>query len=183
MSLVTVPRFRTSRFRAVVAALLLGVAVPALAAPTEFVIEVELPRIPVAEFHKPYVAGWIEDANGQAVGPLLVWYDVRKKEAGGKKWLPDMRTWWRRGGRTMTMPANGISGATRAPGRNTLAIPAASSPFARMQAGQYSFVMEAAREGGGREVVRAPFNWRPGGSVTASAVGTGELRTIRLTSR
>lgn len=171
------------RFRTIIAALLLGSAVPAIAAPKEFVVEVELPRIPVAEYHKSYVAGWIEDTNGKSVAPMLVWYDVKKREAGGKKWLPDLKTWWRRGGRSMTMPANGVSGATRAPGRNILAIPAAATPLARLPAGQYNFVIEAAREGGGREVVKAPFNWKPGGVVKASATGTGELRTIRLTSR
>lgn len=174
---------KTRRYRAILVALLLGTAAPAVAAPKEFVVEVELPRISVAEYHKPYVAGWIEDANGKAVAPLLVWYDVKKKDAGGKKWLPDLKTWWRRAGRTMTIPANGITGATRAPGRNVLAIPAASNALTRLPAGQYSFVIEAAREGGGREVVKAPFKWKPGGTIKAGATGTGELRTIRLTLR
>ncbi|MFZ5700747.1 MAG: DUF2271 domain-containing protein [Pseudomonadota bacterium] len=177
------PRSRSRHFKAVIASLLLASSMPALAAPREFVVEIELPRIPVAEYHRPYVAGWIEDAQGRAVVPLLVWYDVKKREDGGKRWLPEMRTWWRRAGRAMTLPANGVTGATRAPGRNVIALPANGSPLSRLPAGHYSFAVEAAREAGGREVVRAPFNWRPGGSVNASAVGTGELRTIRIVSR
>lgn len=174
---------KTNRVKLALAALLLaGVSAPAIAAPREFVVEVELPRIAVAEYHKPYVVGWIEDASGRAVAPLLVWYD-EKKDGAGKKWLPDVRTWWRRGGRDLALPANGISGATRAPGRNSLTLPAAASPISRLPAGQYNLVVEAAREGGGREVVRAPFNWRPGGSIAATASGTGELRTVRLTAR
>jgi len=171
------------RLKIALAALLLGASVPALAAPHEFAVEIELPRIAVAEYHRPYVAGWIEDASGKTVGHLLVWYDVKKKDAGGKKWLPDMKTWWRRGGRSLAVPANGITGATRAPGRNGAAVPAETSPFARMPAGQYAFLAEAAREGGGREVVKAPFAWKPGGTVSASASGTGELGTIKLVSR
>lgn len=79
------------RFRTIIAALLLGSAVPAIAAPKEFVVEVELPRIPVAEYHKPYVAGWIEDANGKSVAPMLVWYDVKKREAGAKNGCPILK--------------------------------------------------------------------------------------------
>lgn len=174
----------TPRFcRTALAALLMGVSAPALAAPREFVVEIELPRIPVAEYHRPYVAGWVEDANGKTVSQLLVWYDQKKREDGGKKWLPDMKTWWRKGGRSLKLPADGISGATRAPGRNGVTIPAASSALSRLPAGQYMFVVEAAREAGGREVVKAPFAWQPGGTIAASARGTGELGAIKLSSR
>jgi hypothetical protein len=171
------------RLKLAVAALLIGTSAPALAAPKDYVVEIEVPRIAVAEYHRPYVAGWIEDANGKAVSHLLVWYDQKKRENGGKKWLPDMKTWWRKGGRSLAVPADGISGATRAPGRATVATPAAASPLAKLPAGQYSFVVEAAREGGGREVVKAPFAWKPGAAVSAVAKGTGELGDIKLASR
>lgn len=177
------PRFKNARLKFAVAALLLGASVPALAAPKEFVVEIEVPRIAVAEYHRPYVAGWVEDETGKAVSHLLVWYDQRKKDNGGKKWLPDMKTWWRKGGRSLTVPADGVSGATRAPGRATVATPAASSPLSKLPAGKYNFVVEAAREGGGREVVKAPFAWKPGGTVSATAKGTGELGAVRLSSR
>ncbi|MDZ4363785.1 DUF2271 domain-containing protein [Brevundimonas sp.] len=88
-----------------------------------------------------------------------------------------MRTWWRRGGRAMTMPADGISGATRLPGRHTVTIPAAR--LRNMPAGDYVVVVEAAREQGGREDVRVPFRW--GGPNTASATGAHELGAIRVT--
>ncbi len=172
-----------SRLKMLVAALLVGASAPALAAPKEYVVEIEVPRISVAEYHRPYVAGWIEDADGKAVSHLLVWYDQKKKENGGKKWLPDMKTWWRKGGRSVAVPTDGVSGATRAPGRATIATPAASSPLAKLPAGQYNFVVEAAREGGGREVVKAPFAWKPGGTVSAVAKGTGEVGEIKLASR
>jgi len=177
------PISKPSRLKAIIAALLLGTSVPALAAPSEFVIEIEVPRIAVAEYHRPYVAGWVEDASGKTVSHLLVWYDQKKRENGGKKWLPDMKTWWRKGGRTLATPADGITGATRAPGRATVSLPAASSPLSKLPAGQYVFVVEAAREGGGREVVKAPFAWKPGGAVVATAKGTGEVGAVKLSSR
>ncbi|MFT3967128.1 MAG: DUF2271 domain-containing protein [Sphingobium sp.] len=177
------PRLKNKRLKIAVAALLMGASVPALAAPKEFVIEIEVPRISVAEYHRPYVAGWVEDASGKTVSHLLVWYDLKKRENGGKKWLPDMKTWWRKGGRTLTVPADGVSGATRAPGRATVSTPADASPLSRLPAGQYNFVVEAAREGGGREVVKAPFAWKPGGTIAAAAKGTGELGAVKLSSR
>ncbi|MET0240309.1 MAG: DUF2271 domain-containing protein [Sphingobium sp.] len=166
-----------------IAALLIGTSVPAIAAPKEFVVEIEVPRIAVAEYHRPYVAGWVEDAEGKTVSHLLVWYDQKKRDNAGKKWLPDMKTWWRKGGRSLTVPADGVSGATRAPGRATVSTPAGSSPLSKLPAGQYNFVVEASREGGGREVVKAPFAWKPGGTISATAKGTGELGTVSLASR
>ena len=80
------------------------IATPAMAG--ELTVTVEIPRLKVAEYHKPYVAIWIETADGKAVSNLDVWYDIdlKGKEAG-TKWLPDLRTWWRKSGRTLAMPA------------------------------------------------------------------------------
>jgi hypothetical protein len=174
---------KSSRLKIVLATLLMGTSVPVFAAPKEFVVEIEVPRIAVAEYHRPYVAGWVEDVSGKTVSHLLVWYDQKKRDNAGKKWLPDMKTWWRKGGRSLTVPADGVSGATRAPGRATVATPAAASPLAKLPAGQYNFVVEAAREGGGREVVKAPFAWKPGGTISATAKGTGEVGAVSLASR
>ena len=88
-----------------------------------------------------------------------------------------MRTWWRRGGRAMTMPADGISSATKAPGRHTVTLPGAR--LRDLPAGQYVMVVEAARELGGREVVRVPFRW--GGANTARATGSTELGAVSVT--
>ena len=87
---------------------------PALAADLE--LSLEIPRLTVAEYHRPYVAVWIENPDKTAVKTLAVWYDVKLKNQEGQKWLKDMRQWWRRAGRDMSLPADGISAATRAPG-------------------------------------------------------------------
>ena len=150
-------------------------ATPALAQSLN--VSVEIPRIPSASYHRPYVAIWIERPDQTAVQTLAVWYDIALPAGEGKDWLKDMRTWWRRGGRAMTMPADGISGATRAPGRHTVSIPAAR--LRNLPAGQYVMVVEAARELGGREAVRVPFRW--GGANTANATGSTELGAVRVT--
>ena len=157
------------------AAALGTVAGPALAA--DLTVSVEIPRLTVAAYHRPYVAVWIERPDATtAVRTLAVWYEV-SNVAEGKDWLKDMRTWWRRGGRSLALPADGVSSATRAPGRQTLTVPGAR--LRDLPAGDYVMVVEAARELGGREAVRVPFRW--GAANTARAAGSNELGAVSVT--
>lgn len=142
----------------------------------DLTVTVEIPRIASASYHRPYVAIWIEQPDQTAVQTLAVWYDVKLPNAEGKDWLKDLRTWWRKGGRAMTLPADGVSGATRAPGRQTVTIPAAR--LRNLPAGQYNLVVEAARELGGREAVRVPFRW--GAANTGRDAGTTELGAVTV---
>jgi len=151
----------------------LGAAAPAAAA--DLSVSVEIPRLSVAAYHRPYVAVWIERPDNTAVRTLAVWYEV-SNVAEGKDWLKDMRTWWRRGGRSMTMPMDGVSSATKAPGRHTVAVPGAR--LSSLPAGDYVMVVEAARELGGREAVRVPFRW--GAANSGSASGSTELGAVRV---
>ncbi|WP_149539113.1 DUF2271 domain-containing protein [Siccirubricoccus phaeus] len=152
---------------------------PAMAA--ELTLNLEIPRLAVAEYHRPYVAIWLERPDQQAVATLAVWYDVAKRNQEGEKWLKDLRQWWRRAGRSLTMPVDGVSGATRAPGRHTLAIDTSRPPFAGLAPGDYTLVVEAAREVGGREMLRLPFQWPPATAArTASAQGSEELGAVSL---
>jgi hypothetical protein len=152
-----------------------GVAAPAMAA--DLTVSVEIPRIAGASYHRPYVAVWIEQPDNTAVRTLAVWYQqTANQEGDGKDWLKDMRTWWRRGGRAMTLPADGISSATKAPGRHAVTVPGAR--LSGLPAGDYVMVVEAARELGGREVVRVPFRW--GAANTARATGSTELGAVSV---
>ncbi len=155
------------------------VASPALA--DDMTVTVEIPRLRVAEYHNPYVAVWIEDASGKVAANLDVWYDVDLRGEDGRKWLSDLRTWWRRAGRSTAMPADGVSGPTQGPGRYTLRFSEGSRPLGRLAPGAYQLRIEAAREVGGRELVSIPFQWPPRGSRTASAAGASELGAVRLT--
>ena len=148
------------------------IAGPAAAAGT---VSVTIPRLNVAEYHRPYVAGWIDPAGGGASRSLFVWYDIKKAgNEPGTKWLSELRAWWRKGGRSLAMPADGISGATRAPGTYTIPLPADLKP------GAYVLNVEAARETGGRELVSVPI------AVPAKAAGgTGkaELGAVTLSAK
>ncbi|WP_374388350.1 DUF2271 domain-containing protein [Brevundimonas sp.] len=153
----------------------LAAAAPAFAA--DLSVSVDIPRLNTASYHRPYVAIWIERPDQSAVRTLAVWYQLtRNNEGDGKDWLKDMRTWWRKGGRAMTLPADGVSGATRAPGTHTIRVPGAR--LNGLQPGQYNVVVEAARELGGREVVRVPFRW--GAANSGQASGSTELGAVRV---
>ncbi len=155
--------------------LMLGslIAAPASAAGT---ISITLPQLKVAEYHKPYVSVYLEPLGGGAIQTIAVWYDVKKLGANenGTKWLSDMRAWWRKGGRAQAMPADGVSGATRAPGTYSLALPAGIKP------GAYVLTVEAVREAGGREVVSVPIAIP---AKVAKGSGKTELGAVALSAR
>ncbi|MBT2186829.1 DUF2271 domain-containing protein [Sphingobium nicotianae] len=149
--------------------LLAGLAAAPASAGT---LTITIPQLKVAEYHRPYVAAWIEPVGGGEARTLLSWYDVKKTGAEpGTKWLHDLRTWWRKGGRSLKQPADGITGATRAPGTHKIALPTNLKP------GQYTLYVEAAREQGGREIISLPLNVAaPNGSVS----GKTELGVVTL---
>lgn len=154
------------------------IAVPAAAA--DLSLKVEIPRLNVAEYHRPYVAMWVERENQAVAANLMVWYDLKLKNNEGATWLKDMRQWWRRTGRDLQMPVDGITGATRAPGEHTLAFSDAKAPLKDLPHGEYKLVVEAAREVGGRELLRIPFQWPPKAAQSLTAKGEHELGAIAL---
>jgi hypothetical protein len=146
----------------------------------DLTVKFELPQLNVAEYHKPYVAIWIERSDETVASTLSVLYDVRKTDNRGAKYLKDLRTWWRKAGRDTQLPMDGISGATRPAGVHTLSFTPARSGLDKLPAGDYRLVIEAAREAGGRELVRVPFTWPAKGKLAASASGKEELGAVSI---
>ena len=147
------------------------IAAPASAA----TITVTIPRINTGEYHNPYVAVWVEPVGGGASRTLAVWYDVDLRgNEPGTKWLADLRTWWRKGGRNLNLPADGVSGMTKAPGAHRITIPS------NLRAGSYTLFVEAVREDGGREIVSMPLAIP---AATGRAAGRTELGAITLSAR
>lgn len=155
-------------------------AVSATAQAGQLTVDVQIPQQNVAEYHKPYLAGWIETPAGAVSANLFVWYDVKKREGGGLKYLKDLRSWWRKAGRDLTLPIDGVTGATRAPGRQTLTLDTAVA-LKGLPAGQYNLVIEASREGGGHDLVKLPITYTPAKPFTAKGKGEGELGDIKAT--
>jgi hypothetical protein len=151
-------------------------AVPAMA--TELELKVEIPKLEVAEYHRPYVAVWLERTDNSVAANLAVWYDVANKKNEGDKWLKDLRQWWRRAGRDLKVPADGLTGATRPAGTHTVKFDASHPALKDLAAGEYQLVVEAAREEGGREVVRIPVSL--GKAATLEAKGQSELGALSV---
>lgn len=143
-------------------------------------VGVELPRMEVAEYHRPYVAVWLERADGTVAANLSVWYEVKKRDAEGAKWLKDMRQWWRRSGRELSVPIDGVTQPTKPAGKHALSFSEGSNPLPKLEPGQYKLQIEAAREVGGRELLSIPFEWPAKQATSLSAQGKTELGEIKL---
>ncbi|QDT33111.1 DUF2271 domain-containing protein [Thalassoglobus polymorphus] len=142
-------------------------------------VTVELPRLKVREYHRPYVAVWIEDGSRKLVKHVSVWYQQGANAEGhGEKWLPDMRQWWRRGGRKMDSSVDAVSGATRGVGKHLIRL--TNKDLSELKPGKYNIVVEAAREVGGRELVRVPFSWPPKKSEQVQLSGKTELGQVSI---
>lgn len=145
-------------------AILLALVLARPAAADALELEFELPALDVDPYHRPFVAVWLEDAEGRA-RTVAVWYD-------DPTWLKDLRRWWRAvAGRAKE--ADGYSGATRPPGRHRLRI-------APLPPAPVTVYLEVAREEGGRSLWRGRFDpGRPEPEPIETQVG-GELGHVRL---
>ena len=146
----------------------------------DLTVKVEIPRLNVAEYHRPYVAVGVEGPDQTVASNLAVWYDMKLKENEGTKWLKDMRQWWRRSGRELTVPVDGVSSATRPAGKHQINATEGSVQLPKLAPGAYKLYVEAAREVGGREIVSIPFQWPPAKTEHAQAAGTSELGEVKL---
>ncbi|TBV75087.1 DUF2271 domain-containing protein [Pseudoxanthomonas winnipegensis] len=154
--------------------------VPASAATMQ--VKVEIPKLNVAEYHRPYVAVYVEGADGKAASNLAVWYqNTDTKEGHGTKWLPDLRQWWRKSGRSLDLPIDGVTGPTRPAGVQTLDFAGNSPQLSSLAPGSYTLVVEAAREVGGRELLKIPFTWPATAAQSGKAQGASELGAVSLT--
>lgn len=151
-------------------------AMAPLAIAADLRIEIELPDLSP----RPYVAVWLERPDNSVAANLAVWYDVRMRNDEGKTWLKDMRQWWRRTGRDLALPIDGVTSATRGAGKHALTFKEGSAPLGKLAKGEYRLMVEASREHGGREVISVPVQWPPTSQQRATARGTSELGQITV---
>lgn len=145
-------------------------------------IQIELPTLDVAEYHNPYVAVWLQTPD-KKVKNLSVWYQLEsrgEKSEKGEEWLKDMRQWWRAIGRSSDMPIDGVSGATKKPGLHKLHFTEGHAPLDNLAQGDYVLLVEAAREVGGRELIKIPFSWPVKEKTEFVQKGKSELGEVRL---
>ncbi|WP_160153978.1 DUF2271 domain-containing protein [Microbulbifer sp. ALW1] len=167
-------------FKKLVAVALFGLCAASAVQAESLKVSIEIPRLNVAEYHNPYVAVWLEDESRKAT-QIAVWYDLEMRNNEGEKWLKDLRQWWRRGGRGLDVPVDGITSATYGPGEHALEVAIADSDLAKLAPGKYRLRIEAAREVGGRELIEIPLTWPlEKSSLPLSAKGKEELGSIQV---
>ena len=123
----------------------------------------------------PYVAVWIEDAAGDLLTTLAVYYEQSRR---GRRWIDHLDRWFT--GDAARVAAGGadtaavVSGSTRPPGTYAVAwdgsVDAGFAP-----AGNYWICIESAREpGSAYSLIREPFQLT-GELVPTALPDTGEL--------
>ncbi|WP_333798339.1 DUF2271 domain-containing protein [Rheinheimera sp.] len=136
-------------------------------------IQLELPKPEHGPYHRPYVAVWVEDANEKPVRLIEIW---REKP----DWIKDLRRFWRKTGRADPPLVDARTGATKGPGRYQLIWDGKDDTGVAVTQGDYLLVLEAAREHGGRNLVKQPFRWDESALEIKVKAGT-ELGEIILT--
>ena len=158
--------------------LILAPALASTAIAGEMQLSIEVPQLDSAEYHRPYVAAWIENPDRSVATDLTVWYDAENKD--GTTWLKDLRQWWRKSGRSAELPIDGVSGPTRPVGKHELDLSNKVGALKPLAEGEYTLVVEAAREVGGREMIRIPFKWDGKTAVDTRASGKTELGAVKF---
>lgn len=140
---------------------------------TEAEITLHIPEIETAQYYRPYVAVWVENAEQQSVKLIALW----RKEPD---WLKDIRRFWRKIGRSEPALVDAMTGATRTPGKHRLTWDGKDDQGQPLPAGSYTLYVEASREQGGRSLQKIDFqlNGAPAQLTAAAAEELGELLLI-----
>lgn len=116
------------------------------AAANKLTVDFELPTFDTADYHKPYVAIWVESKEQKET--LLLWHLKKRKQ---DKWLVDIRRWWRKLGRYDETP-DGVTGATKGPGKY-------SETFEIKDLDKFTLLIEVVREDGGRSLLKQKIDF------------------------
>jgi hypothetical protein len=117
----------------------------------------------------PYIAVWIEDADGELVDTVALWFLQSQK---GMRYLNELQRWSSVDGSSTTIDT--VSSATRTPGDYALTWDLTDAAGRPVAAGDYHVCIEAAREHGPYSLVRGQVTLGDG-DVTTELTPDGEL--------
>ncbi len=128
----------------------------------------------------PFVAVWVESAEGDLVANVAVWYNPPK----GERWINNLASWYAADG--AYYQAHGSddleakTGATRPAGTYTVTWDGTAASGKRAPQGDYVVFVESAREHGTHSLTSAPITL---GTVAAKAspAANGELSAVSAT--
>jgi thiamine biosynthesis lipoprotein ApbE len=149
----------------------------------ELKIELQINRPEAARYERPYVAVWIEDDKNFPVRTLALWV---KTAGSGPTWIPDLKRWFRGDLKRLLTDKTDLvvtrSSVTRPPGKHELVWDGTDNQKQPLPQGNYTVLIEAAREHGTYQIIRIPVTL--GDKPLEMAVdGNLEIKSARLEYR
>lgn len=113
-------------------------------------INFELVKGSGSGYRAPFLAVWIENAQGLTIRTLVLWIE---QSGGGGRWVNELRRWYRTGNFRET-----LSGTTRMPGQYSMVWDGKDDKGNLQPQGDYYVCIEKARERGPYELFREKRN-------------------------
>jgi len=121
----------------------------------ELAVDLEIAPQQGYRYHRPYVAVWVEDANGKPVRTLSAWVNTSGR---GPRYIRELRRWFSMerdqqdaGGPDLIST---VSSATRLPGQYTVTWNGRDDRGNVVDQGAYRVLIEAAREHGSYQLMQ-----------------------------
>ena len=139
----------------------------------ELAVDLEIAPQQGYRYHRPYVAVWVEDANGKPVRTLSAWVNTSGR---GPRYIRELRRWFSMerdqqdaGGPDLIST---VSSATRLPGQYTVTWNGRDDRGSVVDQGAYRVVIEAAREHGSYQLMQQDLTL--GAKPVAADLGSNE---------
>ncbi len=133
-----------------------------------------------SRIRNPYVAVWLEDASGELVDTVALWYQAGR----GQRWLHELQRWYDADQTRITAGGTDtvdiISKPTQQPGSYSVVWNGTGSNGAAVGQGSYFVCIEAAREHGPYQLIREAVTIGAD-AVSAALADQGELTGASIT--
>ncbi|WZP00777.1 DUF2271 domain-containing protein [Isosphaeraceae bacterium EP7] len=117
--------------------------------------EISPPTGKAGRYRRPYVAIWVEDADGLAVRTLTLWV---QSTSPGPRWIPDLKRWYKADQVRRLVDKTDLvettSRATRPAGKYKVVWDGTDDRGQRLHQGKYTLSIEVAREHGTHQLIR-----------------------------
>ena len=117
-------------------------------------VSFEINRQSTTRYRRPYVAVWVEDADGFPVRTLVLWL----QEGRGARWHRDLKRWYKQDRVRQLVDGSDligtVSAATRPPGMYKVVWDGKDDLGKPVAKGKYTLYIEAAREHGTYQLIR-----------------------------
>ena len=134
-------------------------------------------------YRRPYLAVWLDDADGFPVKTSLLWMQTKDP---GPRWHRDLTRWYRndrmRKVAEETEMIGVISSATRGPGEYEARFDGTDNAGIPLPSGEYTLCLEVAREHGTYQIVRKKITLGEGPIAETKIKGNVELSNISFQS-